>query len=674
MSTGFEDSDELLEGYLARAGRAAAGSAAGGGRLWREGREVGEWTVAGFLGRGGSAEVYCARHRRLGTAAVLKVLWRGEEGPQERFLLETRFLMESGGGPFPAFYGAGEEDGRPWMAMELLEEYPLPSDDRGAAAYLLDVARAVEGLHRRGWVHRDLKPRNILRRASDGHAVVADFGLLKRIAENPAAETAAERVSPSLVDGREMGVGTPGYAAPEQFAGGPATPATDVHALGMLADECFSGKPPRAWDRIIRRATGSLPRQRYESAAAMARAIRRRHWRRNAAWAGLASALAVALGIWWWAAGREEAPPRMVSPPERPTEQEVPEIPETPTMPEVPEARTTPETRAMSEAEEAVATPEGAEETETGQKPETDSAVLKIPEISEEEGKAQSIAAPEEEEGAMKKKSGRNAGIQAERAAAMARFEADEGRKEIIFSLLDDMQKNQSGRTSWIPTWRGLHEVTQKQWMALMDDNPSRFQGDDLPVDSLTPGACLEFLKRLNATSVAQEGDRKYRLPTAWEWKAELSRQPAETPEDRLASGWFAENADGRTHPVGEKAGVGVCADLYGNVRELTQSWGSLDGKEGFLCMGGSWADAASGEPLSAVLEQPRFVQRFLERYDHADPVVENMPSDYPHAVCPTPGEIGFRLWAEPRETPPNPYKEATKAAIAHWENEAGRR
>ena len=227
----------MLDGYLARAGQAAAG----GGRLWREGREVGEWTVAGFVGRGGSAEVYCARHRRLGTAAVLKVLWRDEAGPKERFLLETRFLMESGGGAFPAFYGAGEEDGRPWMAMELLEEYPLPSGDKAVAIYLLDVARAVEELHRRGWVHRDLKPRNILRRASDGHAVVADFGLLKRIAENLAAETAAERVSPSILDGREMGVGTPGYAAPEQFAGGEATPATDVHALGMLAQKSLQG-------------------------------------------------------------------------------------------------------------------------------------------------------------------------------------------------------------------------------------------------------------------------------------------------------------------------------------------------------------------------------------------------------------------------------------------------
>lgn len=271
------DGGDRLENWLARAGAPAAGEAAGDGeRLWREGREVGEWTVAGFVGRGGSAEVYCARHRRLGKPAVLKVLWRGESGPRERFGRETRFLMEAPGPAFPAFFGAGVEEGRPWIAMELLEEYPLPHKDADVAAYLLDVARGVAELHRRGWVHRDLKPRNILRRA-DGHAVLVDFGLLKRAGETAAGETAAGRVSPSVVDGAEVGVGTPGYAAPEQFAGGAPTPATDVHALGILAEECFGGKPPRAWERIIRKATASLPRQRYPDAEALARAIRRRN-------------------------------------------------------------------------------------------------------------------------------------------------------------------------------------------------------------------------------------------------------------------------------------------------------------------------------------------------------------------------------------------------------------
>lgn len=588
-----------LEGYLARAGAVAGGSPSEG-RLWREGREVGEWIVAGFVGRGGSAEAYCARHRRLGTPAVLKVLWRDGEGPRARFDRETRFLMESPGPSFPTFFGTGTEEGRPWVAMELLEEYPLPSTDAAVATYLLDVARGVEELHRRGWVHRDLKPCNILRREADGHAVLIDFGLLKRAGETVAAETAAGRVSPSLVDGREVGVGTPGYAAPEQFAGGAATPATDVHALGILADECFHGKPPRVWERIIRRATGSLPRQRYADAAAMARAIRRRHWPRNAAWLTLTAALGVAVAAWWCS----PAPP------------EQPEMPEQPKMPEI---SNTPELFALPEGEKVEATP---------------------------------VA-------------GQWGGVHAARAAALAQFEAEEEKKEIIFALVDDMEPcDHAGRV-------GRHEVTQRQWMALMDSNPSRFQGDDLPVDSLTVGACLEFLKRLNETSVAKETGRTFRLPTASELAGVASGHAGKTSKKRQAVGWFAENAEGRTHPVGEKTGGGGCADLFGNVRELTSTWGEVDGKVGFLCMGGSWADSTSAAAIPrAVLEQPPFIQRFLERYDHVKPSIDSVPSDYPYAVCPAPGEIGFRLWAERLTSPEEPQENLAKQASAYWEEE----
>ena len=234
MSTGFEDSDVLLEAFLTEEGEEALGGE-GAAHLWEAGREIGEWVVTGFLARGGSAETYCAKHRRLGTAAALKVLWRDEAGPRARFDRETAFLMGNPGEAFPAFYGAGVEEGRPWVAMELLEECPLPETDAGVARYLEEVGRGVAALHARGWIHRDLKPRNILRRA-DGRAVLADFGLLKAIGTN---ETTVEKASPSVVDGREVGVGTPGYAAPEQFAGGGATVAADVYALGMLAEECF---------------------------------------------------------------------------------------------------------------------------------------------------------------------------------------------------------------------------------------------------------------------------------------------------------------------------------------------------------------------------------------------------------------------------------------------------
>lgn len=80
-----------------------------------------------------------------------------------------------------------------------------------------------------------------------------------------------------MVDGRPVGVGTPGYAAPEQFLGGEIAPSADIHAIGVLASTCFGGRPPRAWQGIIRRATSSLPSERYPDVASLARAVRMRH-------------------------------------------------------------------------------------------------------------------------------------------------------------------------------------------------------------------------------------------------------------------------------------------------------------------------------------------------------------------------------------------------------------
>ena len=321
MSTGFDDGDALLEAYLAESGEADLGEKTPP-RLWADGREVGDWTVTGFLARGGNAEVYCAKHRRLGTRAALKVLWRDEDGPRVRFDRETRFLMENRLPSFPAFCGAGEDAGRPWMAMELLDECPLPETDAAVASYLEDVGRAVAALHVRGWLHRDLKPRNILRRA-DGHAVLADFGLLKAIADDV---TAVAPDSPSVVAGHEVGVGTPGYSAPEQFTGTGATVAADVYALGMLAEECFAGHPPRPWEPIIRRSTAALPRQRYPGVAEMLRAIRRRHWPRNAAWA-MALCLLLALPFAWRWFSSPGTPPSSPSGPPGPPVAEVPPSP-----------------------------------------------------------------------------------------------------------------------------------------------------------------------------------------------------------------------------------------------------------------------------------------------------------------------------------------------------------
>jgi serine/threonine protein kinase len=73
------------------------------------------------------------------------------------------------------------------------------------------------------------------------------------------------------------GAGTPGYGAPEQMERGEVSFVSDIHALGVMADRCFNGRLSRAWIRIIRRATSSIPAHRYPSVAAFARAIRRRN-------------------------------------------------------------------------------------------------------------------------------------------------------------------------------------------------------------------------------------------------------------------------------------------------------------------------------------------------------------------------------------------------------------
>ena len=240
----------------------------------------GDWRVTAFIGRGGNGEVYCAEHVSLGTPAAVKVLVRDEPRAKERFTREAKLLSELKSASFPQFYSYGEANGCPYLAMELLEPGELPSGDRNVARFLLSVCDAVAELHSRGYIHRDIKPSNILwRTGTTGGSpvavpVLADLGLVKSITTSDGRR--------STSDVTLGGVGTPGYGAPEQMERGEATVASDIHALGVLADACFRGNPPRTWARIIRRATSSIPAHRYPSVAAFARAIRWRHLRRYA--------------------------------------------------------------------------------------------------------------------------------------------------------------------------------------------------------------------------------------------------------------------------------------------------------------------------------------------------------------------------------------------------------
>ena len=253
----------------------------------KEGEVVGGWRIRALIGRGGSSEVYRVEHVRNGSFAALKILLpmkdvAAEERRRQRFQQEIDLLSAGDIPGFPRFCGAGIWQGRPYLVEELLEPCDLPLTDRDAAKYLLVICRGVSELHNRGIVHRDLKPNNILFR-KNGEPVIVDLGLAKCPMPTGVESDA------SLENGKPIGVGTPSYAAPEQFMGGEISPVVDIHALGALAEKIIAQKEWRqawgvgvlaraGWKKIIRRATSSIPSERYQTVDSFASAVRHRHW------------------------------------------------------------------------------------------------------------------------------------------------------------------------------------------------------------------------------------------------------------------------------------------------------------------------------------------------------------------------------------------------------------
>ena len=272
-----------------------------------------DWRITAFLGRGGGGEVYRVVNARDGAIAALKVFIRkldgnndSDDAARKRFENEMRFLSTVKCASFPRFIAQSEKDGRPWYVMELLEDRDLPSDDAGTADFIVKISKCVQLLHSMGYVHRDIKPGNIMYR-HDGTPVLLDMGLLKRL--DSWNVIVGNDSALSVVDGKAVGVGTPRYAAPEQFIGGEISPAADIHALGMLINECFKGELKGCWERIVACATSSIPERRYRNVLEFIRAVRRRHWRRIASVVcGILFAAGIfllALSPWWNNAGRE---------------------------------------------------------------------------------------------------------------------------------------------------------------------------------------------------------------------------------------------------------------------------------------------------------------------------------------------------------------------------------
>ena len=169
--------------------------------------------------------------------------------------------------------------------------------------------------------------------------------------------------------------------------------------------------------------------------------------------------------------------------------------------------------------------------------------------------------------------------------------------------------------------WFGQYEITQAQWDAVMGKNPSRFKGANNPVERVSWDDCQAFLKKLNALPDVKKSGLIFRLPTAAEWEA-ACRAGSTDYYCLLANGteimtsslgqvaWFEDNADGKTHPVGQKQpNTFGLYDMHGNVWEWTSTahgWNRVS-------RGGGWNSSAKGcESSYRIMSLPSFQSDYL--------------------------------------------------------------
>ncbi|MEM9691906.1 MAG: serine/threonine-protein kinase, partial [Myxococcota bacterium] len=200
------------------------------------------------IGRGSSSVVYDAEHVELGRRAAVKVLApEHTHSPHlaARFRREARSLSRLQHPGLVRVFDFGQtSDGRLYYAMELLEGRSLREELRGlegpmpwprALELIREACRALSVAHRRGLVHRDIKPDNLFLQA-DGHLKIIDFGL---------ALNACEVDEEQHADGESLHLyGTPAYMAPEQAARGVVDARADVYSLGCVLYEMLTGRLP----------------------------------------------------------------------------------------------------------------------------------------------------------------------------------------------------------------------------------------------------------------------------------------------------------------------------------------------------------------------------------------------------------------------------------------------
>ena len=214
-------------------------------------RQVGRYEVRDCLGRGGMATVYRAHDPDISRDVAIKFLHASlceDEDCRERFLREAR---AAGGLSHPnivVVYDVGQIEGRPYMAMELLEGHSLADvlsegkslPIRDAVVMGIQLARALDYAHNRGIVHRDIKPGNIVQLRGGNTIKVTDFGIAHMEVGQGEQRTRSGEV-----------LGTPQYMSPEQTVGDKIDGRSDLFSTGVVLYQMVTGQRPFQGDTMV---------------------------------------------------------------------------------------------------------------------------------------------------------------------------------------------------------------------------------------------------------------------------------------------------------------------------------------------------------------------------------------------------------------------------------------
>jgi len=209
--------------------------------------ELPGYTIEKQLGRGGMARVYLARHTGLDRLVAIKVLSKDLDGDQsfsERFMREARIVAKLTHQNIITVHDVGVHNEHHYIAMEYLPGETLDDkikkklDIKQVLGITKQIASALDFAHKKGIVHRDVKPDNILFREDDT-AVLTDFGIA-RSTKSETKMTATGTV-----------IGTPHYMSPEQAQGQEIGPWSDLYSLGIVLYEMLSGEVPFDADSTI---------------------------------------------------------------------------------------------------------------------------------------------------------------------------------------------------------------------------------------------------------------------------------------------------------------------------------------------------------------------------------------------------------------------------------------